>query len=247
MLHFCCVKYGKYSPQNVNQLYESISKVKQDFVFHCLTDDSRGLNSNIRVIDFDEPPTNKRQWNKLRFFDPKFIQASPTDEVIISDIDQVFIGDPLKLLDFPVESGTQFYSGRWWTNQPHGTPINSGFSKFIADGSNLHVYKKFLESPNYWMTHYHLHGERLYKEKFPPFFGEQRFIWNNLRKTHTVKWFPLEYFVRYDPKRIDTLKKSYSNIVGGNLFENGKLNPRTVIVHFSGLDNNISDIKEFPE
>jgi hypothetical protein len=204
-----------------------------------MTEDSTGLDSNIIIIPINENPLNKRQWNKLRFFDPALINASPEDYIIIMDIDQIFIGDPGKIINYPVNSGEQLYSFRWWTNQI-GTPINSGLSKFKADGSNIHVLNKFLQSPNYWMTHYHLGSiSGLYKESFPPFFGEQRFIWQHLKKTHNIIHWPKEYIVKYDPFPgfMDGQSELYRSRVGGELIIDGKLNNRTVLVHFSGPNN----------
>jgi len=243
MIHICTLKYGtKYPSKNVNRLYNSIKHIP-DIRFICMTEDASGLDENIVVIPIGEDPLLKRQWNKLRFFDPNFIGASSDDEVIIMDIDQVFIGDPEKLIKYPVNTGEQLYAFRWWTNQI-GTPINSGVSKFKADGSNLHVLQKFLERPSYWMMHYHLGSKSgLYKEKFPPFFGEQRFIWQNLQKTHDIVFWPKEYIVKYDSSLgfMDKMADLYRDRVGGELIVGDKLNPRSVLVHFAGPNNDYVD------
>ena len=242
MIHICTLKYGiKYPSKNVNRLYDSVKHIP-DIRFICMTEDPSGLDENIVIIPIGEDPLLKRQWNKLRFFDPSFIGALPEDEIIIMDIDQVFVGDPGKIINYPVRSGEQLYAFRWWTNQI-GTPINSGISKFKADGTNIHVLQKFLENPNYWMMHYHLGSKAgKYKEYFPPFFGEQRFIWQHLRKTHNIVFWPKEYIAKFDASLgfMDKQCELYRDRVGGELIIDGKLNPRTSLVHFSGLHNDYS-------
>jgi len=250
MIHICTLKYGvKYPAKNVNRLYDSVKHIP-NIRFVCLTEDATGLHKDIVVIPLTENPLLKRQWNKLRFFDPNFINANKDDEVIIMDIDQVFIGDPEKIINYSVNTGQQLYAFRWWTNQI-GTPINSGLSKFKADGSNIHVLNKFLDKPNYWMMHYHLGSKNgLYKENFPPFFGEQRFIWQNLPATHEIIFWPKEYIVKYDPSDgfMDTQSELYRKRVGGELIVKGKINNRTILVHCSGphndyVENSLFEVK----
>jgi hypothetical protein len=240
--HICTVKYGnKYTSDNVNTLYDTIKKTCHNFKFYCLTDDSTGLYPNINIINIEEDLFIKRHWNKLRFFDPAFIHASPEDDIIIMDIDQLFIGDASKIINHPNESVTCCF--RWWTNQKTACPISGGLIKFKADGSTKYLIDKFLLEPNKWLMYYHIESKlKRYPENILPYCGEQNFIYHNLIKSHSIKFFPKEYVVKYDGRNdfMESQKQLYSKRVGGELLVNGNLNPRTVLVHFSGVGNDVS-------
>jgi len=65
MTNFFCLKWGnKYSYDYVNRLFNSLKKnYKKNFNFHCLTDDSLGLVSDIEIhklpITFSKYPRTK--------------------------------------------------------------------------------------------------------------------------------------------------------------------------------------------
>ena len=242
MNHVCVLKYGnKYSHTNVNHLYESISSSCSDFKFYCLTDNPEGLNKGIIVLSIDESLQTYRHWNKLRFFDPKFINASETDDIIIMDIDQYFVGDASKIIEYPNESITCCF--RWWTNQKKACPISGGLIKFKADGSTKYLIDNFLLNPNKWLMHYHIESiSKRYPENILPYCGEQNYIYHNIIKSHSIKFFPKEYIIKYDPRGdfMESQNQLYSTRVSGHLLIEGKLNPRTVLAHFSGVGNDVS-------
>ena len=156
MIHICTLKYGtKYSFKNVNNLYNSIKNDCKEFKFHCLTDDKTGLHPDINVIKFEKDFYDFIHWNKLRFYDGNFINATLGDEIVILDIDQEFIGNASKIIEYPVQKNEHTFAYRWWGQAKDICPINAGTQKFLYDGSQKYVLDKFMENPDKWLIYYY--------------------------------------------------------------------------------------------
>ena len=56
MLSILCLKWGdKYGPEYVNRLYNQCKEfIKLDFNFYCATDNSKNLNSKIKILDYND-------------------------------------------------------------------------------------------------------------------------------------------------------------------------------------------------
>ena len=242
-IHICTLKYGnKYSYKNVNNLYTSISNHCHNFKFHCLTDDSSDLNENINVITIKENLNELIHWNKLRFYDGEFISANYGDEIIIMDIDQMFIGNSSKIINHPIKKGEHLFAYRWWTAHKHMCPINGGLQKFVYDGSQKYVLDKFMSAPSKWMMHYHLLTlQNKTTEYVRPKYGEQNFIYDNFKQSHSIKYFPKELVIKLsnDPILLDKLKQRYKKECSEELYIDGRISPSAVLVHYAGEGNDL--------
>ena len=91
-----CIKYGdKFSYKHVNRLYKMVKRnFKNNFAFYCHTEDPRGINKEIKIIDLppeweDYKTEVYPYWVKLQAFFEK-----PTDETTIYfDLDIVIQKD----------------------------------------------------------------------------------------------------------------------------------------------------------
>lgn len=169
-------------------------------------------------------------WNKLNFFDKDFIGSEFGDDITVMDIDQTFVGDPKKIIDIPLDHGEFLTVYRWWTNQKYGCPINGGFYKFKADDSLKYIREKYYTNPQYWSDYYYNLGEEVVPKN-----GEQRFVYEHVRKSHKIKLLPKEYVVKMNSTEMEKIKSLYEQRVGGQMFDGNQLNSRTVMVHYSGI------------
>jgi hypothetical protein len=242
MIHVCTLKYGsKYSSHNVNALYNSISK-SCSVKFYCLTDDVSDLHKDIITLSVEDNLHEYTHWNKLRFYDPSFINASSDDIIIIMDIDQIFVGDPKIIIEHPVKPTEHLCAFRWWSAHSNMCPINGGLQKFVADGSQTHLWEKFKKDPKKWMIHYHtLSVMGKTKEAIRIGYGEQNYIYDNIKRTHTITYFPKESLGKLskDPIMMTKLINRYKTGVGEDLLIDGKINPKIALVNFSGAENDV--------
>jgi hypothetical protein len=242
MIHICTLKYGtKYSFENVNNLYNSIKKDCKEFKFHCLTDDETNLDPNINIIKIKDDLSFYGYFNKLRFYDNKFINAKDGDEIIILDIDQSFIGNSSKIVECEVKELEHLFEYRWSSQRRNICPINSGVQKFICDKSRKYILNEFMENSDKWLLYDFkaiLNGDQ---------FGDQTFTYDRLKNTHTIKFFPKQSIVRLrnNHRSMANIKKRYFEEFSEDLFFGTKLNPATVLIHYSGDTNDVFDANFF--
>lgn len=244
MIHICTLKYGtKYNSKNVNNLYNSIKRDCKEFKFHCLTDDALNLHPDINIITFEKDFYDFIHWNKLRFYDGNFINAKIGDEIVILDIDQEFIGDASKIIEYPVQKNEHLFAYRWWAIAKEVCPINAGVQKFLYDGSQKYVFDKFIENPDKWLIYYYwYYGKIKVNEKVRRLgFGEQNFIFDTMKNTHKIVYFPKKYVIRLDftPDQFEALKHKYNNEFSADLIVNNQPNPESVLVHYTGEGNDV--------
>ena len=105
MNHVVCVKWGpKYISQYVNVLNSMLKRhLTVPYEFHCITDDVRGLDPNIKTLMLPKDPWIKTWWSKLWMFGEKFplqgnILYFDLDVVIHKNIDNLFTHDPGKFM-----------------------------------------------------------------------------------------------------------------------------------------------------
>lgn len=237
MIHVCCVKFGtRYPSEQVNRLFASVKLSCENVSFWCATDNPSGLDDYVNTIYIDPIYFDKYiHWSKLKFFDPQFINANQSDEIIIMDIDQEFVADPKPIIEFPIQEDEVGLVYRWWTNQKYGCPISGGYYKFKANGSTKHLSDKFGSDPDYWVDHYFKNQTVL--ETIKPRRGEQNFVYDNLRKSHRIKIIPKETVVKINSDLEKLLMSLYAKRIGGDLLVDGKPNPRTILVHYANTGN----------
>lgn len=97
--HILCLKHGtKYSADYVNKLYNMVQRnCTLDFDFWCLTEDTKGLNPNIKTLPL--PPGLAGWWCKPYIFSQDLpingtILYMDLDVVISGNIDKLFTYQP---------------------------------------------------------------------------------------------------------------------------------------------------------
>ncbi|MDB5878509.1 MAG: hypothetical protein JWQ41_1923 [Variovorax sp.] len=96
--HVLCMKWGtKYGPEYVNRLYAMVRRqLKGEFNFVCLTDDTRGIRSEvlcrpIPALDLEIAPGKvDRAWKKLTTFERDLHGLRGT--ALFVDLDVVIVG-----------------------------------------------------------------------------------------------------------------------------------------------------------
>lgn len=229
MIHIYTLKYGtKYPSLLVNNLYESILKYyPRDFIFYCYTDNTTGLNSDIKIIDLPSHPLIKEHWYKLDFFKSDFVDYDFNDEVIVMDIDQIIISNPTEMIDWPTNSGNLCSYTRWWSKEQ--PPINGGWYKFKANTMD-YVYQKFYSDIEKWQLYYYENSIVHIK-----YFGEQNFVYDTVMDSHEVKLMPGEWVCKYHYENEDKnikLNLEYERLFGEPLYLGGEWASKIKIAHF---------------
>lgn len=104
MIHVVCLKWGgKYGSEYVNRLYSMVSRnLKQDFVFHCLTDNSQGIREEVAIEMLPELGIHS-WWYKLLIFKNGFLKISSSEKILFLDLDIVILGDLEPLIEYKEE------------------------------------------------------------------------------------------------------------------------------------------------
>jgi len=94
-----CLKHGtKYDAEYVNKLYNGVKRnCTLDYEFVCLTEDSRGIDPNVKIIDL--PPGLSGWWNKPYIYSAELpikgtILYLDLDVIISNNIDKLFTYQP---------------------------------------------------------------------------------------------------------------------------------------------------------
>lgn len=59
-----------YSADYVNNLYKQLLTFDKNCRYYCLTDNKKGLNSNIEIINITDDYNERKWWNKTKLFEP---------------------------------------------------------------------------------------------------------------------------------------------------------------------------------
>lgn len=254
MNHICTLKYGtRYGPTHVNRLYDAITRDCKDIVFHCLTDDAAGLNPNIRILTIDNEELYKwTHWNKMRFYDSKFVGARSGDTIMIMDIDQIFVRNASPIIDHPVLPGQFLSAYRWWSKYPDNCAITGSIQKYPADDTLVYLWNNFLKNPSGIMNGYNLlFRAGKIEEEVAPGYGEQNYIYDNVKITHEIIYYPHTQVGKLtkDPLLLSKLNRRFvdrvthdeHNIRGGLLMHplTKKLYKEMILINFSGQMNDV--------
>lgn len=150
MSNIVTIKFGtKYTDYSVNTLYEDIKKnYPNDFDFWCLTEDSAGLDPNIKIIhpsdvNIIHNTPNESHWNRFLFFSDIF---EDNKEVITLDIDLRIRPDIDHLFDVPLQTGDFLGIHRWWNLVSYDFTYNQMQLRDILSVDNLKPSKKYFET-----------------------------------------------------------------------------------------------------
>lgn len=156
-----CLKHGfKYSADYVNVLYSMVQRnltVEHEFV--CFTEDSTGINPNIRIEPLPVIPQATGWWYKPMFFNPDLplkgtVLFFDLDVIIFRNIDYLFTHAPKKfciLRDFNRHL------------RPTWEKFNSSVFR-LETGSQSHVYKNFVANPALAIRKFHGDQDWIYSE-----------------------------------------------------------------------------------
>jgi hypothetical protein len=73
-------------------------------------------------------------------------------------------------------------------------------------------------------------------------FGEQNFIFDTIKNTHTVSYFSKQSIINLSSNQdqLNIFKNKYYNEFSEELIINGKPNPASVLVHYTGKGNDVT-------
>ena len=107
--HILCMKWGtKYGPEYVNRLYAMVRRhLSGDFNFVCLTDDPKGIRSEVQCfpippLDLELAPGQvDRAWKKLTTFEENLYGLR--GRALFIDLDVVIVGSLDEFFEYPGE------------------------------------------------------------------------------------------------------------------------------------------------
>jgi len=180
-LHIVCYKWGtKYSADYVNILYAMVKRhLSVSYTFHCITDDSRQLRSDIVVHELPDVGVDGI-WRKLMSFQDNFLDLQ--DEFIVSfDLDVVIVDSIDFLCECPEKT---FVIGRNWSRGSDAARA-SGTLYRLKVGSHSFIWDKFISNPDAAINNFHGKNRLI---------GEQNWLNANIEK---FEFFPLGKIVSF--------------------------------------------------
>jgi len=162
LVNVICLKWGtKFSAEYVNNLYSSISKnTTKNIKFHCFTEDSKELNSNIIIHPL---PDNNLEgwWNKVYLFN-KDISIPIGEKIVFFDLDTVItknIDDILSLESDLLITMRDFLTGIISSIKTTDNFMQSCI--MIWKHGNLnHVWDNFIKDPQSAIKSIEPHGDQ---------------------------------------------------------------------------------------
>jgi tetratricopeptide (TPR) repeat protein len=88
-ISFISMKWGsKYGADYVNKLYRGIKRnITKNFLFYCITDDAKGLEDEIHILDLN---SQFKGWMKKSvLFSPEYLNQIKTDKICFIDLDMI--------------------------------------------------------------------------------------------------------------------------------------------------------------
>jgi hypothetical protein len=156
-----CVKWGdKFTPEHVNRLYRMAKKnISLPFNFYCYTENSNGLNQEIKIAPLDESLDLKAWWWKLTLFKrndrPEGINLYlDLDVVIQNNIDEIFkrvVKDKLTILE-SFDLNMNFTEFHFDVNT---LPFYNSSIMVWYNNENINLYEKFITNTELYMKVYH--------------------------------------------------------------------------------------------
>lgn len=216
--YIVCLKHGtKYSADYVNVLHSMVTRnCTHDFEFVCFTEDSKGINTNIRIEPLPELPV-QGWWYKPMFFNPA-LQLQGT--ILFFDLDVIIFNNIDYLFDYQ--------PGRFCIIKDFNRAMRPEWNKFnssvfrLTIGDQAQVYNEFLHN-----THQHVRR----------FHGDQDWIHHMVR--NNFDFWPIQWIQSYKwemRKRARIVRDSNGK---RNFAEAGKphILPDTSVAVFHGEPN----------
>ena len=156
--HLLCLKHGtKYSSDYVNRLYKMVKRnCTLPFEFVCLTEDTTGIDSNIKTIPL--PAGLKGWWCKPYMYSADLplkgvVLYMDLDVVISNNIDKLFTWEPKKWCT--IRDFTRIMRPQW-------QKYNSSVVRFNA-GELDFVWKDFINDATKIQSKFHGDQDHLYE------------------------------------------------------------------------------------
>lgn len=151
--YIVCLKYGtKYSAEYVNKLYSMVRRhcSSVDYKFVCITEDSIGLHSEIKIVSLALDSEIAGWWYKVFLFDSEFPLKG---RLMFIDLDVVIFNDIGKFFEY---GNASFIISRGFSKKNY---LGMNSSCFRLDtGTQSRVYNDFMKDKNSIMKR--LHGDQ---------------------------------------------------------------------------------------
>jgi len=177
MLNVICVKHGtKYSDLHVNRLYSMVERhLTIPYRFVCFTENSKNINSNIKIIPLYDDPRITGWWWKTYIFSPGHFDSK--DINLYFDLDMVIVNNIDKL----VKHLPGYFVGLEDLGRVFNKPQKLGSAILRWQGTMYkNIWEDFERNPDI-------------SRKFPG--GDQDWIWS-LHKSR-LKFFPKSWILSY--------------------------------------------------
>lgn len=159
-----CVKWGdKFQSEHVNRLYKMAKKnISLPFNFYCWTEDSTGIDKEIKIVSLDKNLDLKKWWWKLTLFKKNELKGInlflDLDVVIQNNIDHLFkyaTKNKLTLIDRTIHPLLEKTYESKLSDHNKMTTTNWNSSIMIWNANeNEDLYKKFIKNINFYTKFY---------------------------------------------------------------------------------------------
>ena len=161
----CCVKWGdKFNHKHVNRLYKMVCKnYHDDFTFVCHTENSIGIDPNIKIVPLNLSHNLENWWWKLTLFKDA---AEPS---IFLDLDVVIQNDITHFKNYCQEEMICLVKAYWKPYElnlkPYQFDMDLNSSIMIWSGNCHDVWDKFEQDQEYYMLKYNGIDSYLYYDQ----------------------------------------------------------------------------------
>ena len=159
MINIVCLKWGsKYNSDYVNKLYSAVDRnTSKSFKFWCVTENTQGLDPNVRVIDLDTSYGLEIWWNKIMLFSDS-MPFAPGEQIFYVDLDTLITGNIDHMLTDEVPDIVvlrDFYHGIAKT----ASNIGSGLMSW-KHGAYNNIWSEFIKDPQAAIRSVRPHGDQ---------------------------------------------------------------------------------------
>ena len=167
MIHILTLKCGtKYDYRSVNILKRSIETYyNKPFTFYCMTDDPKGLDSDIVVLPMEED--FKYNFNTLSMVKSGFAGIPDGSDCVLMDIDIEVMSDPSIVFDHKLQPNTIGFIHKWWQYPYQKGSFICGMIYRYTAGELDCFYQRFVKDPEHYTTHYPKVNQQEYKLERP--------------------------------------------------------------------------------
>tara|TARA_B110000211_G_scaffold9108_1_gene9692 strand:- start:160 stop:891 length:732 start_codon:yes stop_codon:yes gene_type:complete len=168
-MNIVCLKWGdKFDHTHVNRLYKMVCKnFKQEFTFICYTENSDGIDPNIKIVPLNLNHDLEVWWWKLTLF-----ETQTNDVTIFFDLDVVIQHDITHFKDYCEDEKLCVIKAYWKPHRIDMKPqapwfdMNLNSSIMIWKGDLTEIWNTFIEDPEYYILKYNGIDSFLYFHHF---------------------------------------------------------------------------------